>query len=50
MFVDIKDIFNSLSLSKSEKIIWPIIIIVLSTFGQIAYLSIRKRGNLKSTN
>jgi hypothetical protein len=50
LFVAIKEIVTSLRLSKSEKIIWPILIIVLSTFGQIAYLSIRKRGNLKSTN
>jgi hypothetical protein len=28
--------------SKSEKIIWPVLIIVLSVFGQIAYLVKRK--------
>lgn len=38
------EIFAVSGFSKSEKIIWPVMIIVLSVFGQIAYLVKRKKS------
>jgi hypothetical protein len=43
LFISISEIVVSSKLRRSDKILWPILIVVLSTFGQIAYLVIRKR-------
>ena len=45
IFISINEIIVSSKFSKSEKVLWPILIIVLSIFGQIAYLVLRKKRN-----
>jgi hypothetical protein len=40
------EIIKSPKFSKAEKVLWPLLIIFLSVFGQIAYMVVRKR-NLK---
>ena len=43
LIISIYEIAISPKLSISEKILWPILIIVFSTLGQIVYLVIRKK-------
>lgn len=38
------EIFKSPKFSNAEKVLWPLLIIFLSVFGQIAYLVVRKRN------
>jgi hypothetical protein len=43
LIISVYEIAVSTKLSKSEKILWPILIFVFSTLGQIVYLAIRKK-------
>jgi hypothetical protein len=42
-YVSVHEIIKSQKISKADKFMWPVLIVVLSTFGQIAYLVRRNK-------